>query len=307
MGGLGGAGGSAQTAPGDPAGNQTIPEKDLSRPDAGRPGQRLGGGDSLGLRFNRSRRFLGVGSRRRDLTPGCRLRLGAPLLRWALFVFRDFWKGSTSFGLRWFAALTLARPKAPHIARRALSVSPGGHVHRPAPYSNASFAAELQSIFEPRRALFLLWDVTSLPAEKQRMLERLHGSDEGLAGKTVLLVDDDARNMFALSSVLERRAMRVLTATTGSEAIALLDANPGVAIVLTDIMMPEMDGYETIRLIRSNPLFGRLPIVALTAKTMRATGNNVRSPRIRLPGQACQHGTAVDDTTAMASPVGGVS
>ena len=61
---------------------------------------------------------------------------------------------------------------------------------------------------------------TALPAEKQRMLERLHGSDEGLAGKTVLLVDGDARNIFALSSVLERRAMRVLTATTGSEAIA---------------------------------------------------------------------------------------
>jgi CheY-like chemotaxis protein len=118
-------------------------------------------------------------------------------------------------------------------------------------------------------ALILHRDVTSLPAEKQRMLERLHGSDEGLAGNTVLLVDDDARNIFALSSVLERRAMRVLTATTGSEAIALLGANPGAAIVLTDLMMPEMDGYEVIRLIRSNPLFGRLPIVALTAKAMK--------------------------------------
>jgi CheY-like chemotaxis protein len=118
-------------------------------------------------------------------------------------------------------------------------------------------------------ALFLHRDVTRLPGEKQRMLERLHASDEGLAGKTVLLVDDDARNIFALSSVLERRAMRVLTATTGSEAIALLDANPGAAIVLTDIMMPGMDGYETIRRIRGNPLFGRLPIVALTAKAMK--------------------------------------
>jgi HAMP domain-containing protein/signal transduction histidine kinase/CheY-like chemotaxis protein len=118
-------------------------------------------------------------------------------------------------------------------------------------------------------ALFLHRDVTRLPAAKQRMLERLHASDEGLAGKTVLLVDDDARNIFALSSVLERRAMRVLTATTGSEAIALLDVNPGAAIVLTDIMMPGMDGYETIRRIRSNPLFGRLPIVALTAKAMK--------------------------------------
>ncbi|HEY8033891.1 MAG TPA: response regulator, partial [Methylocella sp.] len=118
-------------------------------------------------------------------------------------------------------------------------------------------------------ALFLHRDVTSLPAEKRRMLERLHGSDEDLAGKTVLLVDDDARNIFALSSVLERRLMHVLTSTTGSEAIALLDANSGAAIVLIDIMMPEMDGYEIIRLIRSNPLFGRLPIVALTAKAMK--------------------------------------
>jgi CheY-like chemotaxis protein len=98
------------------------------------------------------------------------------------------------------------------------------------------------------------------------MLERLHGSDEGLAGKTVLLVDDDARNIFALSSVLERRAMRVLTATTGSAAIALLDANLGAGHCLDGYMMQEMDGYETIRLIRGNPLFGRL--VALTAKTM---------------------------------------
>jgi CheY-like chemotaxis protein len=118
-------------------------------------------------------------------------------------------------------------------------------------------------------ALFLHRDVTRLPAENQRMLERLHGSDEDLLGKTILLVDDDARNIFALSSVLERRAMRVVTATTGSEAITLLEGTPDTAIVLMDIMMPEMDGYETIRLIRRNPLFGRLPIVALTAKAMK--------------------------------------
>jgi HAMP domain-containing protein/signal transduction histidine kinase/response regulator RpfG family c-di-GMP phosphodiesterase len=118
-------------------------------------------------------------------------------------------------------------------------------------------------------ALFLHRDVTRLPVEKQRMLERLHGSDEDLLGKTILLVDDDARNIFALSSILERRAMRVVTATTGSEAITLLEGTPDAAIVLMDIMMPEMDGYETIRLIRRNPLFGRLPIVALTAKAMK--------------------------------------
>ena len=85
----------------------------------------------------------------------------------------------------------------------------------------------------------------------------------------MLLIDDDARNIFALSSVLERRGMRVLTATTGSEAIALAETAPDLAIVLMDIMMPEMDGYQTIRVIRQNPGFRRLPIIALTAKAMK--------------------------------------
>ncbi len=118
-------------------------------------------------------------------------------------------------------------------------------------------------------ALFLHRIVSHLPVERQRMLERLHSSDEDLVGRQVLLVDDDARNIFALSSVLERRGMRVLTATTGSEAISVIQSTPDVAIVLMDIMMPEMDGYETIQVIRSNPAFRRLPIVALTAKAMK--------------------------------------
>jgi len=118
-------------------------------------------------------------------------------------------------------------------------------------------------------ALFLHRVITELPLEKQRMLEKLNSSDEDLVGKTALLVDDDARNIFALSSVLERRGMKVLTATTGSEAVALVDSNPEIAIVLMDIMMPQMDGYQTIGAIRQNPAFGRLPIIALTAKAMK--------------------------------------
>jgi CheY-like chemotaxis protein len=82
-------------------------------------------------------------------------------------------------------------------------------------------------------------------------------------------VDDDARNIFALSSVLERRGMKVLTATTGHEAIALVESTPNIAIVLMDIMMPQMDGYQTIQLIRKNGALRRLPIVALTAKAMK--------------------------------------
>ena len=118
-------------------------------------------------------------------------------------------------------------------------------------------------------ALFLHRVVTDLPPEKQRMLDRLNSSDEDLVDRTVLLVDDDARNIFALSSVLERRGMRVLTATTGEEAIKLVESTPELAIVLMDIMMPEMDGYQTIGHIRENPKFRRLPIVALTAKAMK--------------------------------------
>jgi CheY-like chemotaxis protein len=118
-------------------------------------------------------------------------------------------------------------------------------------------------------ALFLHRVVGDLPAEKQRLIERLHNSDEDLVGRTVLVVDDDARNIFALSSVLERRGMRVRTATTGTEAIKLMDETPDLSIVLMDIMMPELDGYETIRLVRQNPSFRRLPVIALTAKAMK--------------------------------------
>ncbi|HEY7095347.1 MAG TPA: HAMP domain-containing protein [Terriglobales bacterium] len=118
-------------------------------------------------------------------------------------------------------------------------------------------------------ALFLHRVVTNLPPEKQKMLDRLHRSDDALVGKKVLVVDDDVRNIFALSSVLERRGMTVVTAGTGREAIDTLESTPDVAITLMDIMMPEMDGYETMQVIRQNPSFRRLPIIALTAKAMK--------------------------------------
>jgi HAMP domain-containing protein/CheY-like chemotaxis protein/signal transduction histidine kinase len=118
-------------------------------------------------------------------------------------------------------------------------------------------------------SLFLHRVISDLPVEKQTMLDRLHRSDEALIKRKVLVVDDDVRNIFALSSVLERRGMTVLTAGTGREAISTLESTPDVAIVLMDIMMPEMDGYETMQVIRQNPAFRRLPIVALTAKAMK--------------------------------------
>jgi CheY-like chemotaxis protein len=118
-------------------------------------------------------------------------------------------------------------------------------------------------------SLFLHRVVADLPPAKQSMLQRLHSSDEDLMKRTVLLVDDDTRNIFALSSVLERRGMEVLTATTGREALAVLNSRSDVAIVLMDIMMPGMDGYETIHSIRATPKFRRMPILALTAKAMK--------------------------------------
>ena len=118
-------------------------------------------------------------------------------------------------------------------------------------------------------ALFLHRVVANLPIPKQEMIERLHRSDDDLVGRSVLVVDDDVRNIFALSSVLERRGMRVLTASTGAEAIAMLESTPKLALALMDIMMPGMDGYATIQSIHQNPAFRRLPIIALTAKAMK--------------------------------------
>jgi CheY-like chemotaxis protein len=118
-------------------------------------------------------------------------------------------------------------------------------------------------------ALFLHRVIADLPKEKQNMLDRLHRSDDALANRKVLVVDDDVRNIFAVSSVLERRGMTVLSAGTGREAIETIDSTPDLAIVLMDIMMPEMDGYETMQVIRQNQALRRLPIIALTAKAMK--------------------------------------
>jgi CheY-like chemotaxis protein len=118
-------------------------------------------------------------------------------------------------------------------------------------------------------ALFLHSRVHGLPASKKHLIERLYDSNEDFAGRTVLVVDDDARNIFALSSLLERRGMKVLTASNGREALNTVDSNPDLAIVLMDIMMPEIDGYQVIETIRSKPTLKRLPIIALTAKAMR--------------------------------------
>ena len=118
-------------------------------------------------------------------------------------------------------------------------------------------------------ALFLHRVVSALPDSKRDLLERLHGSNDVLKRRKVLVVDDDARNIFALTMVLENQEMEVLSATNGRQAIDLIKDTPDLSVVLMDIMMPEMDGYETMREIRRQPEFRTLPILALTAKAMK--------------------------------------
>jgi len=118
-------------------------------------------------------------------------------------------------------------------------------------------------------ALFLHRVIADLPAAQQKMIEQLHGSDEALRGRRVLVVDDDVRNIFALNSLLERHNMQVLSASNGEDAIRLIESEQDLSLVLMDIMMPEMDGYETMRRIRSDSRFRQLPIIALTAKAMK--------------------------------------
>ncbi len=132
----------------------------------------------------------------------------------------------------------------------------------------------LKGVRSPERlldetALFLHRTVANLPPAKRRMLESLHDTDEALLGKKVLVVDDDVRNIFALSSLLERHGMTVASATTGQEAIDHIEAQADLELVLMDIMMPAMDGYETMQRIRKEARYRRLPIIALTAKAMK--------------------------------------
>jgi HAMP domain-containing protein/CheY-like chemotaxis protein/signal transduction histidine kinase len=118
-------------------------------------------------------------------------------------------------------------------------------------------------------SLFLHRIITELPVEKQQMIERLHRSNEVLHDRKVLVVDDDARNIFALTSLFENHKMNILSATNGRDAIETIKSAPDIGIVLMDIMMPDMDGYETMREIRALPQYRSLPIIALTAKAMK--------------------------------------
>src|SRR2546422_1672530 len=122
-------------------------------------------------------------------------------------------------------------------------------------------------VYETVRCLHLA--DAQLPKSRRRTVEQVRREESGLSERTVLIVDDDVRNIFALTAVLERHQMRVLDAENGRDGIALLHRTPGIDLVLMDVMMPEMDGYETIREIRRMDEFRDLPIITLTAKAMK--------------------------------------
>ncbi len=117
--------------------------------------------------------------------------------------------------------------------------------------------------------LFLHRVESQLPKEKQDIIRKLHRTDEILKEKKVLIVDDDMRNIYSLTNVLEEEGVECVTAENGKEAISVLKKNQDVDIILMDVMMPEMDGLEATREIRKIGKYLKLPIIALTAKAMK--------------------------------------
>jgi CheY-like chemotaxis protein len=132
----------------------------------------------------------------------------------------------------------------------------------------------VRRVHSPERLLdqasfFLHRNLANLPEAKRQLLENLHSSNKMLPGKKVLIVDDDMRNIFALSTVLEEHDMVIVSAGNGRDAIKILQTQPDIDIVLMDIMMPEMDGIDTMREVRKIPHLKALPIIAVTAKAMK--------------------------------------
>ena len=169
----------------------------------------------------------------------------------------------------------------------------------------------LKDVQSPERlldetALFLHRVIGDLPEEKRRMIERLHGSTEVLRGRKVLVVDDDARNIFALTTVLENQEMEVLSATNGRQAIEIINATPDLSVVLMDIMMPEMDGYETMREIRKDAEVPHAP-----HPVAHRQGDEGRSREVPGGGglglhrQTGEHGSAAVAAPGLAVPLDG--
>jgi hypothetical protein len=132
----------------------------------------------------------------------------------------------------------------------------------------------LKEVRSPERlqdetALLLHSDITKLPEDRKAAIQKLHQTETILKDKKILIVDDDIRNIFAMTSLLERYGMQILSAETGKAALEKLQSIPDVDVALMDIMMPDMDGYDTMRAIRKFGKFRALPVIALTAKAMK--------------------------------------
>jgi len=183
------------------------------------------------------------------------LDLGLPDMTGAEFIDEVKKAGYTNLPIVVHTAKDLHREEAQEIKRIARTVI-------------------LKDVQSPERlfdetALFLHRPVATLSDEKKKLVESLHRNDDVLAGKKVLIVDDDMRNIFAMTSFLERYSMEILSTESGAEAIEMLKQDSEIDVVLMDIMMPDLDGYETMRRIRLQDTFADLPIIALTAKAMK--------------------------------------
>ncbi|HTM57825.1 MAG TPA: response regulator, partial [Candidatus Udaeobacter sp.] len=135
-------------------------------------------------------------------------------------------------------------------------------------------AAVARDVHTPERlldlaTLFLHQRIEDLSEDQREMIVDLHSGDQALTGRKALIVDDDIRNIFALTTALEHHGMVTRSAETGRDAIEILRQNPDTDVVLMDVMMPEMDGLDTTREIRRLPAFRELPIIAVTAKAMK--------------------------------------
>jgi CheY-like chemotaxis protein len=142
------------------------------------------------------------------------------------------------------------------------------NLHRLSRASSVRYAPSLERLLD-ETVLLLHRSEDGLTTDQKRILGEVRKIDPVLACRKILVVDDDLRNIFALTSVLEEHDITVLHAENGRSGIELLEQEPSVELVLMDIMMPEMDGYETTRAIRRIPGFASLPIIALTAKAMK--------------------------------------
>jgi len=150
----------------------------------------------------------------------------------------------------------------------------GYTVEEAAAVRRLSQVATVREVHRPERlldlsALFLHQPLDELSPTQRDVIEELRNGEGSLQGRTVLVVDDDIRNIFALTSVLEMHQMNILAAETGRQAIEMLEQRPDIDIVLMDVMMPEMDGLDTTRAVRGIQELKQVPIIAVTAKAMK--------------------------------------